>query len=44
MRRDKLRAIEVDGAIAKYEEAADPTNHRVFHKVALAQNMGGMLL
>lgn len=36
---DRMRAIDVDGAIAKYEEAVkvDPTNHRIFHKLALAQ-------
>ncbi len=36
---DAARATDLDHAIAKYEEAvkADPTNPRIFHKLALAQ-------
>lgn len=35
---DQLRTVDLEGAIAKYEQAIqlDPTNHRIIWKLALA--------
>src|SRR6266576_2554051 len=35
---DKQKDVDVDGAISKYEQAAqlDPTNHRILYKLAMA--------
>lgn len=37
---DRLRMVDLDGAIAKYQEAValEPTLHRIHHKLALAQS------